>query len=858
MKIKKNVLLPAYIKPERYKIMVHPDMDNFTFKCEETIYLSIGKSIREIALHGVDIKVESAVLISDGKEYRPKKISYKPLNDSVIFTFDKMIAKGDAEFNLKLSGVINDKMAGFYRSKYELNGETKFMASTQFEATSARQAFLCVDEPSAKAFFDLTFLVPKSHTVISNTHIENIKEHESGYKLISFARTPKMSTYLVAYIIGELEYLETKTKEGIVVRVFVTPGKKAQAEFALETTAKMLSYYNDYFGIPYPMALLDLIAVPDFAAGAMENWGAITYRETALLIDPEHSSASAKQRVALVIAHELAHQWFGNLVTMEWWTHLWLNEGFASWIEYLAVHHLFPEWDIWTQFVYSDLNRALELDALKNTHPVEVDVNHPKEIQEIFDAISYSKGASIIRMLADYLGEDNFRKGLNIYLTKYKYSNATTEHLWDSFEEASGKPVRKLMQKWTRTPGYPLVSVIRDKKGSVKLKQARFYSSILENKKKQSKSVWNIPVGYTSNVSDEKKYILTDKQVVFLKENFSDNSWINLNAGQSGVFRVLYDDMFLDKLELAVKDKTIGPADRLGLINDSFALSRAGLSDASKTLKLLSAYKEEDNYTVWRDLATQLDDLDNILYGEKFYPKFQTYIQSIFTLVVQKVGWNKKQGDGHLDSLLRELVLAQAGRYGDKMVVETARERFEKFLKDKKSLEPDLRAMVYSLVAKSGDKNDYEKLLKLYRATDLQEEKNRLASALCQFKQTSLIKKNLKFILSGEVRDQDAPLFLAVASSNNYARDLVWKFIKENWKFIYSRYAGGHLCSRIITETTSDFDTDKMANEVAQFFKKNKVPGMERVVAQAIERIKSNSAWKKASLTSVKKFLETL
>ncbi len=843
------------MRPERYRLMIHPDIEKFTFRCEETIYLKIDKPSKEIVLHGVDLKVEDAVLIQGGEEYRPKKISYKPLEESVVFIFSKPLAKGDSEFNLKFTGEINDKMAGFYRSKYQIGNETKFMASTQFEATDARRAFFCVDEPASKAIFDLTFLIPKSHTVVSNTHVENIKEHESGYKLVSFAPTPKMSTYLVAYIIGELEYLETKTKEGTIVRVFVTPGKKAQAEFALDTTAKMLSYYNDYFGIAYPLAVLDVIAIPDFASLAMENWGAITYREIALLIDPEHSSAAAKQRVALVIAHELAHQWFGNLVTMEWWTHLWLNEGFASWIEYLAVDHLFPKWDIWTQFVYSDLNRALELDALKNTHPVEVSVGHPSEIREIFDAISYSKGASIIRMLADYLGENDFRKGLKIYLTKYNYSNATTEHLWDAFEEASGKSVRKLMQKWTQTPGYPLISVSRDKKGVVKLKQGRFYSSALENKKSKKKVLWNVPIGYTTSAGNEKNYLLMSSASVILKEKFDDSEWLNLNAGQSGVFRVAYDSKFLDSLEGAVKDKRISATDRLGLLNDSFALSRAGISDTAATLKLLSAYKDENSYTVWRDLATQLDDLDNLFYGQKFYAKFQKHIQTIFSDVVENMGWNKKQGDGHLEFLLRELVLAQAGKFGDISVIGEAKKRFKNFLNDRKTLEPDLRSMVFSLVAKNGDEKDYDELLKLYREANLQEERNRIGGALCQFKQVSLIKKTLKFILSSEVRDQDAPLLLAASASNNYARDLTWKFIKDNWKLLYDRYSGGHTCSRMITDTTSDFDTNEDAKDIEKFFKKNKAAGMERVIAQVLERIRSNAAWKKVAIKSVGKFL---
>ncbi|MBI3633025.1 MAG: M1 family metallopeptidase [Candidatus Vogelbacteria bacterium] len=852
-KAKKSVLLPSYIKPERYRLMIHPNLMDFSFKCEETIYLRTEKATREIALHGVDLKITKATLVSDGKEIVASKISYKPLEDKILFTFAKSIPKGNVELHFNFTGEINDKMAGFYRSKYVVNGENKFLATTQFEATDARRAFLCVDEPRAKAVFDMTFLIPPTHTVISNTHIENIKEHESGYKLVSFTPTPRMSTYLVAFIVGEFDFLETKSKEGTTVRVFVTPGKKGQAGFALDTAAKMLSYYNDYFGIQYPMPVLDLVAIPDFASGAMENWGAITYRETALLIDSEHSAASAKQRVALVIAHELAHQWFGNLVTMDWWTHLWLNEGFASWIEYLAVHHLFPEWDIWTQFVYADLNRALELDSMKNTHPVEVSVNHPREIREIFDAISYSKGASVIRMLADYLGEENFRKGLNIYLNKYKYDNAVTEHLWKALEEASGKPVKKMMGKWTGIPGYPLISVLSDKKGNIKLKQDRFYSSIAENKKKQKKVYWNIPVGYTNNVSHERQYVLMDKLEMTLKESVTDNSWVNLNAGQSGVFRVLYDDSNLTALQTLIRDKVLSPSDRLGLANDSFAFSRAGIMDTAKTIALLAAYKDEDNYTVWRDLATQLDDLDNIFYGEKFYVKFQDYAQSILENIVKKVGWEKRAGEGHLDALLRELVLALAGKYGNRSVVIEARAKFGEALQGK-HLDPNLRAMVYGLVGKNGDEKDYEEIFKLYRSATLQEEKNRLGAALCHFKKPTLVRRTLKFILSEEVRGQDAPLFFAVIASNNSARDLTWKFIKDNWQLLFATYNGGHLLGRIITETTCDFNTNEMARDVEKFFKKNRLPGAERVIAQAVERIKSNADWKKLAKKSVEKF----
>src|SRR3989338_4959221 len=337
-------------------------------------------------------------------------------------------------------------MRGFYRSQFEHEGRTKYIVTTQFESTDARRAFACVDEPSAKAVFDVTLIVPKHFCAISNTYETSVKEHKSGYQIIEFAPTPKMSTYLLAFIAGEFEHIEAKTKEGITVRVFATPGKIHQAKFALDVSVKTLSYFSDYFKVPYPLPVLDLIAIPDFPSGAMENWGAVTYRESAILVDSDHSSLQNKQWVALVIAHELAHQWFGNIVTMEWWTHLWLNEGFATYIEYLAVDKLFPKWDIWTQFSTNDLGRALHLDALLNTHPIEIPVHHPDEIGEIFDEVSYAKGASVIRMLASYLGEKDFRAGLHHYLKKHSYKNTETLHLWQAFEKVSGKPVAKMMR----------------------------------------------------------------------------------------------------------------------------------------------------------------------------------------------------------------------------------------------------------------------------------------------------------------------------------------------------------------------------------------------------------------------------
>ncbi|HVF69584.1 MAG TPA: M1 family metallopeptidase, partial [Xanthomonadales bacterium] len=436
----KNVRLTDDIVPTEYSITIHPDLPTFTFKGEEEIILDLKKPTKSITIHADELKISkvnyNGSLIGE--------VSFDKENETAIIKFPNQLPAGEGKLFIEFTGTLNDKMRGFYRSKYDIDGKEHVMAVTQFESTDARRAFPCFDEPAKKAIFHINLIVPEDHTAISNAIESQVKEHSSGFKIVSFAPTPKMSTYLLAFIVGKFEHIEKKTAEGTLVRVFVTPGKKKQAEFSLDVAAETITFFSEYFKIPYPLPVMDLVAIPDFAAGAMENWGAITYRETALLVDPVHTATVNKQWVAIVIAHELAHQWFGNLVTMEWWTHLWLNEGFASYIEYLAVDHIFPEWDMWTQFVYMDHSRALELDGLENTHPIEVEVHNPTEISEIFDAVSYSKGSSIIRMLAEYLGEDIFRKGLQVYLKKHSYGNATTSDLWNALEKVSGKPVEKI------------------------------------------------------------------------------------------------------------------------------------------------------------------------------------------------------------------------------------------------------------------------------------------------------------------------------------------------------------------------------------------------------------------------------
>ncbi|HVT01158.1 MAG TPA: M1 family metallopeptidase, partial [Patescibacteria group bacterium] len=542
-----EVLLPNDIIPTKYNIHLTPDLEKFIFEGSETIDIKIKKPVNLITLHSAELEILSAEVTS-GKKTFVGKVSYNDKLETATIKFPENVAVGNGQLNLSFTGILNDKMRGFYRSRYEMDGKEYHMGVTQFESTDARRAFPCFDEPAKKAVFEVSLKIPNDRTLISNTVEEEIIEHDGGYKTIKFAESPKMSSYLLAFIVGHFEHIEKKTKTGVLVRVFTTPGKLKQAKFALEVAVKCIEFYENYFGISYPLPTMDLVAIPDFAAGAMENWGAVTYRESALLVDDDLTSTQNKQWVALVIAHELAHQWFGNLVTMEWWTHLWLNEGFASYMEYVAIDELYPEWNVWAQFVYIEHSRALVLDGLANTHPIEVNVNHPAEISEIFDAVSYSKGASIIRMLAEYMGKSKFKKGLRLYLRKYKYANAKTTDLWDCLKEVSGIEIGKIMNAWTGKSGYPLVSLSKHNK-RISISQKRFFSSAVSARKSNDEQLWPIPLSLVTPKLSKSPFFLFDKKSMDLPLNLSDAAFIKLNAHETSFLRVDYGD-YLTNLEV--------------------------------------------------------------------------------------------------------------------------------------------------------------------------------------------------------------------------------------------------------------------------------------------------------------------
>jgi puromycin-sensitive aminopeptidase len=841
--------LDRTVVPEFYSVALTPDLEKFTFSGIETLTLKASKPFSKVTLHALEIDITKAML--DG--IVSKKITYDKKYETATLHFDRKFPVGVRSLVLNFSGSLNDKMHGFYRTSYEVAGKKCWGAATQFEATDARRAFPCWDEPDLKARFRVTLTVPKELTALSNMPEE--EEIISGdMKRVSYAVTPIMPTYLLCFVVADLEYVETKDKNGVPIRVYTTPGKKEQGRFALEVAAHTLPYFGEWFGIPYALPKCDQVALPDFASGAMENWGLITYRETALLVDPKNSSAAARQRVAEVIDHELAHQWFGNLVTMEWWTDLWLNEGFASYMGPKAVDHQFPEWDVWTQFLADDYFVALRDDSLKNSHPIEIPVKNPHEIREIFDHITYSKGSSVNRMLEHYLSETTFRKGLRAYLKKYAYGNAKTVDLWTELEKASGKPVKAVMASYTKQEGYPALSVKLEgaKQDTLAITQERF---VFDGSKDSKKRLWKVPVTVRARGGKDVSAFLSGRTVRARVASKKD-AWIKVNPGQSGFYRTAYAPELLERLVQGIQAGDLPVIDCLGIVDDAFYLARAGRIHTSGALAVAESCRDTVDYNVWLVISGILGQIENILDGRASIA-FERFARRLFAPVAGKLGWEASSSDPHLTLLLRGLVMARRGHFGDPATIDEAKKRFEKFVSGG-SLDPNLRSAVYGIIAEHGGSAEYDKLLRLYCETKLQEEKVRVLRALTRFRDAGVIAKVLQFSLSPDVRSQDTYVVLAGFGSNRAARDRAWKFVKDSWKTISARFGGGNvgLLAHILEGSTESFTTREALTDVERFFKSHPVPGTERATRQAVEIIRANLRWLARDAKGVAEWLE--
>ena len=810
-----------------YDIQFEPIFSDFTFKGIEILSFKTSPSNKFI-LNCAEIKIQKCYILSKTKTINTSfKLDAKKETLSIS---TKSKVSGKIKLCIEFTGILNDRLLGFYRSKYtDSSGKTKYLATTQFEAADARRAFPCWDEPATKATFDVSLLVEKNHMAVSNMPVK--KKQNFGSKIIyEFERTPIMSTYLLYLGVGEFEYIEDKLRN-IQIRVLTTKGNKRKAKLSLELTKKFLSEYEKYFGIKYPLPKLDMLAIPDFAAGAMENWGAITFRETILLYDPKTSSTRTKQFIAEVISHELAHQWFGNLVTMKWWNDLWLNESFATFMATKIVDKFYPEWDLWDQFLEDAMNTAMSLDALKTSHPIDVKVNHPSEIREIFDSISYDKGGCILRMLEHFVTEKNFQKGLQKYLKKHEYSNAEGKDLWKSIGDVAKKPIDKMMKTWINQVGFPILSVKRNGQ-QLSLRQSRY---LLEETKSSQKGIWKIPlIVDEGNVSTS--HILEKKSGIMKLKNKERNFIIN--SGRTGFYRMDYDSETLDNLSLLIDEKILNHVDRWSIQNDYYSQCVIGKKKLQDYLDFTNSYFDEDNYISSLNLGQHLYTLYSLTHKEKFSDEIKQYAINFLRTIFERLGWDSKKGEPHTNALLRSFAISGLGKLGDLEILEESKKRFDKYLKSPTSLSADLQETVFVLVAWQGNESTYKKFLSLYKNAKSQEEKLRFLAAMCNFQQKNLLLKTLEFTLSPEVRSQNIQMPIMRIAANINGKDFLWNWLKKNWKKIVKKAGiGNPLLNRVVASIGQVVDS-KQEKEIRKFFKANPLRGTEMTLEQTMERVR--------------------
>ncbi|QQR58468.1 MAG: M1 family metallopeptidase [Candidatus Melainabacteria bacterium] len=855
------IRLPRTVMPTSYKLYFEPDLENKQFSGEETIFVDVQSPVKEVLLNANDLEVSEGEIaqVKKGKghgAWAESTIEQDKEKQLVRFKFKKTIAPGSYEFHVKFAGKLNDKMAGFYySSSTDAAGNKMALATTQMEPTDARRVFPCFDEPDFKATFNITLATPPDLVAISNAPLKFKRTDPRTQKTqYTFEETPLMSTYLVALIVGPFEATDSQIVNNVEIKTWAVKGKKEQALYGRDTAIKLLPFFEDYFGTPYPMKKLDLIAIPDFSSGAMENLGAITFRESRLLLDPKTASVTTKQGVAMVVAHEMAHMWFGDLVTMKWWDDLWLNEAFASWMEPKALDFLQPDWKPWDSFV-SDKGTAMETDALYASRPIYAKVNNPEDAEQMFDEITYEKGASVLRMLERYVGEDVYKKGIQNYIAKFKFKNATTDDLWNSIQEVSGSPVSKIMKEWVYSAGYPLVEV--EFKGSEDIKLSQRPFRLLDAAKAQSKTtsgdaakahVWQIPVSYRQLAEDQSAR--ATKRATHIMDTVqedlavaSNKSPFVVNVHSDGYYRVSYPKEALKSLSaLAQKELTV--PERYSLLSDSFALVEAGKLPCADYLDLTAGYKDETDPTVMGLLINHLAQI-NLFIKDADRANFAALVRDRLSGCEKRLGWQKKDGESDLTQILRGDVLDALGTIGESQAVITkAREMFGAYCNNPESINPDLNDTIAGVIAYNGTKEDYDTLFKLYKEAKTPEAKLRNLMSLSVFRQPDLIKRTLDLALTDDVKTQDAPHLVQKSLRSVAGRQIAWQYIKDNWTKMNERYPS-KLFIRIVRGATSIVEP-KMVDDMTQFLSTHPVHSGDRVIAKVIERGRINAAFNTA------------
>ncbi|MGH7875142.1 MAG: M1 family metallopeptidase [Candidatus Binatia bacterium] len=825
--------LPASVTPQRYELKLTPDLVHWTFAGEEKVALQVHQPVREIVLNAAELAIHSAAVKLPNGKLLNGSVKFDRENEQATFSFPETIPAGGGELQISFSGILNDKLHGFYRSSYKnSDGEEQPLASTQFESTDARRAFPCWDEPAFKAVYQVTLVVDDQLTAISNARV--LRETAlpgTGKKAVVFADTIKMSTYLVAFIVGEFEATEAVQAGGAPLRVWAVPGKQPLAGFAMAIGKASLEHFAGYYGIPYPGDKLDLIAIPDFASGAMENLGAITFRETALLVDAESATRAELERVADVVSHENAHMWFGDLVTMKWWNGLWLNEAFATFMEMLAVDAWKPEWRRWDSFTVSRA-AAMQVDGLKSTRPIEFPVERPEEAAGMFDVLTYEKGASVLRMLEQYLGAEAFRDGIRLYLRRHAYANAETTDLWDALEESTKQAVRALMDSWIFQPGYPLIRVEKEP-GGLRLSQ-QIFRYLQDGSDQQRK--WHVPIflraGTKSGVVEKVLLVEQQEQQVEFGE---DVEWVVVNAGGHGFYRVGYSSELSGALRQALRSR-LSAVERFGLINDTWASTLAGFTPLTDYLDLIDRLREEDDVNVWTTVIGSGHHLQRIL-ADRQLASLAERFRRLLTPAVKRLGWSSQKDESELVGQLRGDLIGALGTLADDASCQRrARKLLARHEAEPGAVDRNLIPALVAILAYSGTSNDYENFYHKFKNARTPQDETRYLFALANFRKPDLIDRTLELTINGEVRTQNSPYLMRNILLNRDARGKAWAFMKQHWHDMMRQYPDNsiaRMCEGIIGLVDAELET-----ETRDFFAQHPVKQGAKQIDQHRERLR--------------------
>ena len=824
--------LPRNVIPVHYDLHLEPDVDTFTFQGSVSIRLGITETLNEIILNSAEIDIKSVVLRGQGSDIQITDITHDDEYDRATLTLASAATPGTYDLEISYAGLINDQLRGLYRSIYrDKDGAEHVIATSQCQSTDARRIFPCWDEPDMKATFKTTMVVADGLEAYSNGAEVSRTKLEDGRVRFEFTPTMKMSTYLLAFIVGPFEATEPVVARGIPIRIIVPKGNLHLTEVALENAVFCFEYLSDYYGIPYPGDKLDHIAIPDFAAGAMENVGLITYRDAYLIFDRAKASQGELQACLDVIGHEIAHQWFGNLVTMKWWEGAWLNEAFASFMELKATDAMKPEWKRWLAFNNLEIPWAMGTDQLVTTRPIEFEVNSPTEVDEMFDSITYGKGSAVLRMIEQFIGEEEFRIGVGNYLRKHEYANTVTSDLWEGLDGASDWPVGEIMNTWVYQRGFPQIDVRVVPEG-IELSQHRYLAIPDES----DTTVWDVPVqlrGVIAGQPFEKKVLLTADETVIPLESAVD--YVIANAGGHGFYRSRYsEDLFASLLHHL---DTLDDIERYSLVSDTWAMVRSSQVPASDFLDLVGKFGDETEHAIWSVIVGGLAALRHHALAPETRPAFESFVRDLVTPALSRLGWEGAVDESDLTRKLRgDLIVALGNLGNDPDTVARARQVAAQVL-DGVDLDPEVSTAALSVYSHHGDAKEYEALWSAYQGTSAPTEKVRFLRSVAGVGVEDLAVSTVDKIVEGDVRTQDGFWVLARLLSGE-AGPAVWQSARTRWERILEAMPG--MTRPRVVEGLPALSQPEVAADVRGFFAEHPIPEATRALSQKLELLDAN------------------